>query len=129
SSRDLGYILKPRYRLILGYISISLFTIISALVAYMRIGYIVDLAVLTTVMLLPLAPATLACWLNIKAPAWSTILSIISGFLLVLGLIVVYERPVTVFLLTVKGIPISIIILLVSGIVLSLGIVIEKLRS
>lgn len=129
SSRDLGYILKPRYRLILGYISISLFTIISALVAYMRIGYIVDLAVLTTVMLLPLAPATLACWLNIKAPAWSTILSIISGFLLVLGLIVVYERPVTVFLLTVKSIPISIIILLVSGIVLSLGIVIEKLRS
>jgi len=128
SSRDLAYRLDERGRMVVGYASIALFTIAALAVAYLRLGFIVDLAVLTSLMLLPLAPATLACWLNIRASHRTAIASIALGFTVVLIAVASnIEKPSKALLATYLGIPISILVLAISTMTLALGLIVERL--
>ncbi len=133
ASRDLAYKLSPERRLYAGYAAIIVFTLAAALVAYTRKGFIVDLAVLSSLMLLALAPATLACWLNVKAPWWSALLSIALGFLATLLTLAYYERPALAFLSTVRApwgleVPVSVIVLALSTLPLVVGLVLARKR-
>ena len=128
-SRDLAYRLEERLRLVAGYTSIVAFTIVTLIVAYLRLGFIVDLAVLTSLMLLAIAPVTLACWLNIRAPPWAALASIASGFLVVaIAIAENIDRPTRALLETPLGIPIAILVLLTSTTMLLLGTLIQKTR-
>ncbi|MFN4046341.1 MAG: hypothetical protein ACK4H7_03270, partial [Acidilobaceae archaeon] len=134
TSRDLAYKLSPERRLYTGYTAIIVFTLAAALVAYTRKGFIVDLAVLSSLMLLALAPATLMCWLNVKAPSWSALSSIALGFTATLVTLKYYERPAAAFLSTLRfpgglEVPVSVIVLALSTIPLALGLMLARRRE
>ncbi|MEN2999627.1 MAG: sodium:solute symporter family protein [Acidilobaceae archaeon] len=120
-ARELGFRLPEGRRMQLGYLAAALLVASAALVAYARVGYIVDLAVLTTTMLLPLAPLTLLAWLNLRAPPWSALLSLAAGFSLVIFLMLYYGKPAQVFLLSIYGVPSSAVVLLLSSLLLAAG--------
>jgi pilus assembly protein TadC len=81
-------------------------------------------------MLLAIAPVTLACWLNIRAPPWAALASIASGFLVVVVAVVEnIDRPTRALLEAPLGIPIAILVLLTSTTMLLLGALIQKTRS
>ncbi len=126
-SRDLAYRFNERLRLLIGYASVTLFTIIATVVAYLRVGFIVDLAVLTSLALLAIAPATLACWLDIKAPSWAAITSIVAGFLVVVVAVAQnIEKPAKALFQTPLGIPIAILVLLTSTTIILLGALLQR---
>lgn len=129
ASRDLGYPLGEGWRRILGYSMMLAFIGVAAGAAAMRVGYIVDLAVLTTTLLLPLVPVTLFTWLDVRAPGWSAVLSVMAGFASVVAMMSLYESPRTVFTLYIYGVPSSLIVIAVSTAVLVLGTLVEKLRN
>lgn len=86
ASRDIGLLvlrLGERERLRLGYGAAALFTVLMAAFAASRIGYIVQLSVLSSVMLLGLAPVTIAAWLGLKVNPAFAISSIAAGPLIV----------------------------------------------
>lgn len=129
-SRDLAYRLGERLRLLVGYASVTLFTLIALIVAYLRLGFIVDLAVLTSLMLLPLAPVTIACWLNIKASWWAALASITLSFIPVLH--AVYEnigKPSQALFYQYLGIPIPVVVLAIATLVLAVGVVSNMLKQ
>ncbi|MCX8195946.1 MAG: sodium:solute symporter family protein [Acidilobaceae archaeon] len=128
-ARDLGRRLSERPRMALGYLSAALLVAVAAAVAYSRVGYIVDLAVLTTTMLLPLAPVTLLAWTGVRAPAWGAVASMLAGFGAVLALMALYNKPIEVFLLSIYGMPSSVFVLLISSAVLIISVLIEKAMS
>ncbi|MCS7107090.1 MAG: sodium:solute symporter family protein [Acidilobaceae archaeon] len=121
AARELGFVLPEERRMKLGYLAAAFLVAVAASVAYARVGYIVDLAVLTTTMLLPLAPVTLLAWLNVRVPAWSAILSLLAGFSLVVFLMMYYGKPMQVFLLSIYGLPSSVAVLLLSSLFLAVG--------
>lgn len=129
ASRDLGYSLSEEKRRLIGYATMFAFTAISAAVAATRVGYIVDLAVLTTTMLLPLVPVTLLAWMGIRAPGWSAVLSVIAGFATVIAMMISFESPRTVFLLYLYGLPSSLIVIAVSGAVLVMGVIVQRIMN
>jgi len=129
-SRDLAYKLEEKHRLLAGYTSIALFTIIAVVAAYLRVGFIVDLAVLTSLALLALAPATLACWLNVKAPPWAAIASIVAGFLVVAVAVAQnIEKPAKALFQTPLGIPIAVLVLVTSTTIMVLGALHHRVTS
>jgi SSS family solute:Na+ symporter len=97
----------------------------STLLAWARIGVIVDLSVLTSVILLPLAPVTIAgvlLWEKTgRAGRLAALLSIISG----VSLATYYTAtlgPRKAFTTQVLGMPISGLALLVSTIIITVGV-------
>jgi Na+/proline symporter len=78
-------------------------------------------------MLLAIAPVTLACWLNIRAPPWAALASIASGFLVVaIAIAENIDKPTRALLETPLGIPIAVLILLTSTTILLLGALLQK---
>ncbi|MCS7097720.1 MAG: sodium:solute symporter family protein [Candidatus Methanomethyliaceae archaeon] len=113
-------------------IIVAFIIIISAILAYLRIGFVVDLSVLTSVMLLPLAPVTIAAWLMpnvIKKPFSRKFasISLILGFFMAL-IFAIYLGPRRTFLTSYFGLPISAIILILSTIIVIIGCLIERIR-
>jgi len=97
----------------------------STLLAWARIGVIVDLSVLTSVILLPLAPVTIAGVLlrekTGRAGRLAALLSIVSG----VSLATYYAAtlgPRKAFTTQVLGMPISGLALLVSTIIITVGV-------
>jgi SSS family solute:Na+ symporter len=97
----------------------------STLLAWARIGVIVDLSVLTSVILLPLAPVTIAgvlLWEKTgRASRLAALLSIVSG----VSLATYYAAtlgPRKAFTTQVLGMPISGLALLVSTIIITVGV-------
>ncbi|MEM0085460.1 MAG: sodium:solute symporter family protein [Zestosphaera sp.] len=112
---------------------VALLTIASAYLAYTRLGFVVDLSVLTSVLLLPLAPVTIAAWLaphksKYGAPKKAALLSLLVGTLtafisaLTLG-------PRKTFLTSYYGLPISAIILIMTSIIVFVGYTIPELKT
>ncbi|RLE50055.1 MAG: sodium:solute symporter family protein [Candidatus Methanomethylicota archaeon] len=101
-----------------------------AILAYMRIGFIVELSVLSSVLLLPLAPITLIAWAKpvegniVKV---FTILALMAGFAVGVYAALLYG-PVKAFIATWYGLPISAWILITSSLLTSLGYVLQRLR-
>ncbi|MGC8974854.1 MAG: sodium:solute symporter family protein, partial [Thermoprotei archaeon] len=112
---------------------VALLTITSAYLAYLRLGFVVDLSVLTSVLLLPLAPVTIAAWLapheskgdTQKKAALTSLLvgtSLAFSFALMLG-------PRKTFLTSYYGLPISALILIVTSLITLAGYVTSRVRS
>lgn len=96
-------------------ISIASLTITAALVAYYRPAFIVDLSVLSSVMLIPLAPITLLGVYSkpSKAKSYSALASLLTGCGLTMALAIT-KGPVRVLREALMGVPIPLLILTIS---------------
>ncbi len=102
-------------------------------IAFLRTGFIVDLSVLTSVILLPLAPTTILAWFNpnvsrSREARIAAIASITSGVVLALGA-ATYLGPRATFLSNWGGLPISFWVLTTSTIISLIGFTLGKLKS
>lgn len=111
---------------------VALLTIASAYLAHLRLGFVVDLSVLTSVLLLPLAPVTVAAWL---APHESrggfrgaALLSLLIGAFTAFGF-ALSLGPRKTFLTSYYGLPVSALILIITSITTLTGYVIPKLMK
>ncbi len=93
-----------------------------SVIALLRLEFIVLLSVLSSFMLLPLAPATIAGALGFKAKPAYTGLSIILGPIVAAAGIAYYGNPKSLFVATIAGVPISGLLLIVSTIILLAGL-------
>jgi SSS family solute:Na+ symporter len=119
-------------RLIVARLLDAVLVFFAALLASANIGFIVDLSVLTSVILLPLAPITImGVYLN-KKPGpiikYSPVLSAIVGVGISTYYAIVYG-PRRAFLEQIMGLPLSLITLLSSSVILLGGYVFEKLYN
>lgn len=110
---------------------VALLTIASAYLAYLRLGVVVDLSVLTSVLLLPLAPATIAAWLapsesRGKIQRGAALLSLLIGAFTAFGFALVLG-PRKTFLTSYYGLPVSALILIITSITTIAGYVVPKL--
>ncbi|GBF08890.1 sodium/solute symporter, partial [Aeropyrum pernix] len=133
ASRDIGLLvlrLDEKGRLRLGYAAAALFTVLMAVFAATRIGYIVQLSVLSSVMLLGLAPVTIAAWVALRVHPALAVASIATGPILVAAN-VLYSLAVggEVSLSPAKqvlGVPISVWVLAVSLALTAAGIALAR---
>lgn len=103
--------------------------IVAAIIASVRVGFIVDLSVLTSVILIPLAPLTIiGVYLRDKISKYtrySAVTSLIAGTGLAVGFAALWG-PRRAFRETVWGLPISLYILVVSTLFLIVGLLIDR---
>ncbi|MCE4618115.1 MAG: sodium:solute symporter family protein [Desulfurococcales archaeon] len=92
--------------------------VVMAAVAISRVSYIVQLSVLSSLILLSLAPITIAAWTKgIDNPTLAT-LSILTGPIIVAIITIIKGSPLAAFAATLLGLPIAAWILLISTILL-----------
>lgn len=116
TSRDLCR--SRGYRRTIAYTTIVVLVAVTASIALFKPGFVVDLAVLSSLMLLPLATPTLLVWIDPELPRrrrlYKTVTpSIAAGFAIGLGAAIVLG-PKNAFLTTVFGLPISLWIMIAS---------------
>jgi SSS family solute:Na+ symporter len=121
-TRDLAGRSSEKARRAVAIAAVVLVALVMAVIAGMRIGYIVGLSVLSSLMLLSIAPATVAAWSGLKVKGQFAVASVASGFVLVVVLMAKYGKPLAVFSSAPLGIPVAAWILLVSTLVLLAGI-------
>lgn len=112
---------------------VALLTIASAYLAYARLGFVVDLSVLTSVLLLPLAPVTIAAWLAPHRsrggiPKKAALLSLLAGTFIAFGFALTLG-PRKTFLTSYYGLPISALILITASIIVFAGYAIQELKT
>lgn len=105
-----------RRSIIVARIVTSVLVVVAALVAYTKPGFIVDMAVLSSVILLPIAPITILAWLKpglVKKDLVRTgaYIGLLTGFIIALSG-AVYYGPKNAFLKSIGGAPLSAIVLL-----------------
>ncbi|MCX8198583.1 MAG: sodium:solute symporter family protein [Sulfolobales archaeon] len=102
-------------------ISIVSLTIVAALATYYRPAFIVDLSVLSSVMLIPLAPITIIGVYSkpSRAKSYFALTSLLVGCGLTMALAII-KGPIRVLRETLMGIPISLLILVISTIIMLL---------
>ncbi len=104
----------------LGRISILILLLILSYVAYLRIGFIVDLSVLASALLLPLAPVTLIGWFygrRGRIMGYAAALSLFSGFLIGLYWALIHGARKSL-VTPIMGLPPTLFILAVSTIIM-----------
>ncbi len=95
-------------------------------IAALRISYIVGLSVLSSVMLLGLAPTTLLLIAGYKIKPELAGASILVPPLVSVILFAYWKNPVKVFVYTVSGAPISAWLLVASTIIAVIGIFLQR---
>ena len=133
SSRDLYAKLsnKPTEKrmLLIGYSTIITLVLIAIAIALLKPGFVVEMSVLSSVILLPLAPITLASWILPEKAAEKeslvgALLGLILGAFISMYLAIIYG-PKRAFIATWLGVPISCWILLASTILTVTGYLIS----
>jgi SSS family solute:Na+ symporter len=109
-----------------------LISIIAGVIAYYRIGFIVELSVLTSILLLPFAPLTITGVLlrgrvN-KYTRTSGVIGLIIGVVIGLYYSMIYG-PIKTFILSLYNIPLSGWILLISSAILFIGFPVDKIKE
>ncbi|HDI02053.1 MAG TPA: sodium:solute symporter family protein [Ignisphaera sp.] len=111
---------NPKVSIIISSLSIAIMTIIAAIIAIIKPTFIVELSVLSSAMLIPLAPVTIIGIL--KTPGRKGVLpalcSIVLGFAIVFGTAIVYGAK-KALVTTWAGIPVSMWSLIVSTLILA----------
>jgi len=102
----------------------------AAAIALAKPAFIVELSVLSSALLLPLAPVTLAgLYLQprskSRAPTLSALLSIASGFIIMLLTAIVYGAK-KALITTWLGVPVPLWVLIVSTLIIVLGTLISR---
>ncbi len=121
---------SSREVLVVSNIVVITLTVITALIAYLRPGFIVEMSVLSSVILLPLAPITIIGWLrvkNLESLKYGAVTALICGVSIAVYNALIYG-PVRAFLTTVLGIPISLLVLITSTSILIINYVIVTRR-
>lgn len=121
-ARDLAGGLSERARRMLSVAAVLAVAAVMAVIAGMRIGYIVGLSVLSSLMLLSLAPATIAAWSGVRIKGSAATASVAVGFLLIVAMMARYGSPLKVFSATPLGIPVAAWVLIISTLVLLVGL-------
>ena len=121
-------VINHRTSLLISLCIVTSLVVVASLVAYFRPGFIVELSVLSSVILLPLAPITITGWVfekvsNVKIEALS---SLLVGFIMALSAAVIYG-PKRAFITTWVGLPISAWVLIISTVILLAGLIRSKL--
>ena len=120
----------PRYghRRILTYVVVCLLVVVSSAIALSRPGFIVEMSVLSSTLLLPLAPLTLASWTIphciSRLCRYSPYISLILGFMIGIVSAITYG-PKKVFIQLWIGIPIPCWILIASTIPLAIELLLS----
>ena len=137
ASRDLYLRLSSlpseKRSLIIGYMTIVLLVIVTSLIAMIRPGFVVEMSVLSSVILLPLAPITIAAWImpkNIINERISlyAIIGLLLGVALSLYAAIIYG-PKKAFITTWLSFPISGWVLIITSIIILIGYMVESIRS
>lgn len=92
--------------------------VLMAAVAIPRVSYIVQLSVLSSLILLSLAPVTIAAWTRGISNSTLATLSILTGPVIVAIVTIVKGSPLAAFAATVLGLPIAAWILVISTVIL-----------
>ena len=103
------------------YAALVAFAAAMAGLAAARIGYIVGLSVLSSVMLLGIAPPTLALWLGARLHPLAVAAAVLTGPALGVAGAIAYGSPVKAFVAGPLGVPLSAWILVASTILTILG--------
>ncbi len=104
-----------------GLLSIIIVAAVMAVIALLRIQYIVLLSVLSSLMLLSLAPPTIAGWLGLKGHPGLVGAAMVSGLVLIIIELARTSSIIKAFLSTPLGIPIGVWILAVSTVLVALA--------
>jgi SSS family solute:Na+ symporter len=121
---------SSREVLVVSNIVVITLTVITALIAYLRPGFIVEMSVLSSVILLPLTPITIVSWLGVKDLEnlkYGAVTALICGVSIAVYNALIYG-PVKAFLTTVLEIPISLWVLTISTSILIINYVIVTRR-
>jgi len=120
----LGQAVKVRKELRLVYaITVALIALI-AMVALAKPGFVIELSVLSSVMLLPLAPITLAAWIKPEKASGKhkvALLSLLAGVIIGLYAAVIVG-PEATFTMALLNAPLSLWILIISSTIVFLGL-------
>jgi len=111
------------------YAALIAFTAAMAAVAIARVGYIVALSVLSSVILLGLAPPTIALWLGARPVPASVWASMLTGPLAVAAATAYYGSPIKAFTATIAGAPLSAWILVAATLLTLAGALAWKRES
>ena len=114
---------EGRKSILLSNTIVAILVIVSAIVAYFRPGFVVEMSVLSSVILLPLAPVTIAGWIcrRVKGGGvWALISILVGVFIALLGAFI--YGPKKAFITTWDGLPISAWVLITSVITLIPGL-------
>jgi len=109
--------------------AIALVAMAMAVVALKRIGYIVNLSVLSSLLLLPLAPATIAAWMGLRLPAWAGVVGLLAGIAVNAATIIYYKNPFAAFAASPAGAPVALWVLAASTVPVVLAAVLARARS
>jgi SSS family solute:Na+ symporter len=122
TSRDVVRPASERRRLAVGYATSAGILLAMAALAWTRAGFIVLLSVLSSLMLLSLAPPIIASWAGARPHPLAASASMVVGPLTVIALAWANDwNPVETFLARPLGIPVSIIILSASTLLTLIG--------
>jgi SSS family solute:Na+ symporter len=130
-SRDIGLRLAglgERARMLLGYGAAVAFIALMAAVASARIGYIVQLSVLSSLLLLGLAPPTLAAWAGLRGRPALVAAAMLAGPAIVGALTAATGSPLEAFRYTFSGVPVSVAVLAVSAALTAAAVALERGR-
>lgn len=123
---------SERKALTIGYLTIALLVIITASIALTKPGFIVEMSVLSSVILLSLAPITIAAWItsrvHSKEMKLAAIASLILGTIASLYVAIIYG-PKKAFIMTWYGLPISFWILMVTTILVLISYLVAKIKT
>lgn len=108
----------PKKSLVVANVVTALLAITAALVAYTKPGFIVDMSVLSSVILLPIAPITILAWVKSDLARKTVVkygayIGLLTGFMIALSG-AIYYGPKKAFIVTISGIPLSAIALLIT---------------
>ncbi len=123
ASRDIA----PGRRWI-GPLALALCLAAMTLVAMARIGFIVQLSVLSSVLLLPLAPVTIAAWIapsRVKGAGLAAEAAIVAGAAIGFAAAAIYGAK-KAFTALILGVPVSVWVLLASTAIILLGLAFPK---
>ncbi|MEM4718099.1 MAG: hypothetical protein QXE81_05005, partial [Desulfurococcaceae archaeon] len=125
-------LMEKRRQLFIARLIDGFLVLLAAILAMMRVGFIVELSVLTSVLLLPLAPITIlgVVWNGYKTTIlkYSAILALLVGtgiasyYAIILG-------PRKAFVELIIGLPLSVWVLTTTMLILFLGVIIAKIKS
>lgn len=99
-----------------------------AAVALARTGYIVALSVLSSLLLLPLAPVTIAAWLGARPGQTAALASLAAGTLVNAAVAVYYGNPLAAFAAAPLGVPVSVWVLAASTAPLAIALAVRARR-
>lgn len=105
-------------------------TLMAAAVAYVRPAFIVEMSVITSVILLPLAPTTIAAWVSPSRTRmlWKyAVISVVAGTSIAMYAAVAYG-PARSFVATIYGLPISAWVLAVSTVIVAVGCLLHRTK-